>query len=63
MENMMEEEKGLSATEILRKLKSTDPDVRTLLSEIMFEERKVMYNKRRPKIHETLYKRIEELVK
>ncbi len=59
----MEEEKGLSATEILRKLKSTDPDVRTLLSEIMFEERKVMYNKRRPNIHKSINNHIQRLIK
>ena len=59
----MEDEKELSASEILRNLKSTAPDVRTLLNEIMFEERKVMYNKRRPNIHKSINNHIQRLIK
>ena len=63
MENIKEDEKELSASEILRNLKNTDPDVRTLLSEIMFEERKVMYNERRPNIHKSINNHIQRLIK
>ena len=58
-----EDERELSATEILRNLKETDPDVRTLINDIMMDERKVMYNKRRPKIHVDINNHIQRLIR
>jgi len=63
MENIKEDQRELSATEILINLKETDPDVRTLISEIMRDERKVMYNKRRPKIHVDINNHIQRLIR
>ena len=55
-------EENLSSQQILKNLKEEDVVCHTIIREVLSEERKVMYNKRRPKIHDTLYKRIEELV-
>ena len=56
-------EENLSSQQILQNLREEDEVCHTIIRDVLAEERLVMYNKRRPKIHETLYKRIEELVK
>ena len=56
-------EENLSSQQILKNLREEDVVCHTIIREVLSEERKVMYNKRRPRIHETLYKTIKELVK
>ena len=56
-------EENLSSQQILKNLREEDEVCHTIIRDVLAEERLVMYNKRRPKIHEILYKRIEELVK
>ena len=51
------------AYKILSDLKVSDPICRELITEIMDEERKVMYNKVRPKIHSSISKAIKRLIK
>jgi len=58
----MAEEK-ISSQKILTNLRNEDEVCHRIIRDVLAEERKVMYNKRRPKIHETLYKTIKELVR
>lgn len=58
----MAEEK-ISSQQILKNLKDEDPVCRNLLTDVLAEERKVMYNKRRPRIHETLYNTVKAIVR
>jgi hypothetical protein len=51
------------AYKILSDLKVSDPICRELITEIMDEERKVMYNKVRPNIHKNISKAVKRLIK
>ena len=51
------------AYKILSDLSASDPICRELITEIMEEERKVMYNKVRPNIHKNISKAIKRLIK
>ena len=56
-------EENLSSQQILINPMSEDEVCHRIIRDVLAEERRVMYNKRRPRIHETLYKTIKELVK
>ena len=51
------------AYKILSDLTASDPICRESITEIMEEERKVMYNKVRPNIHKNISKAIKRLIK
>ena len=56
-------EENLSSQQILKNLREEDVVCHTIIREILSEERKVMYNKRRPNIHKSINNHIQRLIK
>ena len=54
-------EENLSSQQILKNLREEDEVCHTIIRDVLAEERRVMYNKRRPNIHENICRHVRRI--